>query len=592
MSETPFHPPWPFAFANDHAPESRSLLLSACLDMRRRCERYLASPKRQRLFARKEALLALEREYGTEYQNELLLSAHRAVLRTALAHARRSGAEARETGEMAAVLISLVGVSLESHPDFDSYDVMSALVKEQADKLAVLADSVREELRSMIHSGLVATSRHPETFAAMLQGMAEDLSDAEAVSIAAPLDEDLTSAMFDAADDAAIDRALADAPGRLEPLRAAYLEAKHSLDEIWDRMDLAEAFVIDPVDQLYRQRAGELGDPLALILAGQLVAECRVRVHGVRPRRADTSRVPPLPSIAVVGGRREFWHMVLFQILAQHGAIRDGGFVPGAIELLGALLERPARLTRVPVPRELEKCRTALAKRVAPFVRPQVLQAEGQILSAAALAAVPQELALAAVSMGLALSLAVDPATKEVGTEAQNKAVQRLIEEYLRPHAGEYIEFLHRCEVLRTAQAPGPAEEAPPVEEPALPPEAPAPAPLRVLPWFYVDEPGNPRSPRRRVELREEARLEDFTRFLGDRGIPPIVKPVSLLNALDFYLRMPLASRALLPQETVGLVPWPKLKRGRIRILAREEDGCLLFHIYARRDWQNTDLLK
>ncbi len=59
----------------------------------------------------------------------------------------------------------------------------------------------------------------------------------------------------------------------------------------------------------------------------------------------------------------------------------------------------------------------------------------------------------------------------------------------------------------------------------------------------------------------------------------------SLRHALEYFDSMTPLQRAMIPREPIGDRDWHKIKRGKHRILIREEDGRRLFHVYDRKDW-------
>jgi hypothetical protein len=88
-----------------------------------------------------------------------------------------------------------------------------------------------------------------------------------------------------------------------------------------------------------------------------------------------------------------------------------------------------------------------------------------------------------------------------------------------------------------------------------------------------------------------EGRDDAFAGFLRAQGTDIVVKPGSIVGALEYFRDMPAIDRALTPHETVGTQRWHKLKRGAQRIYVRFEDGKLFFHLYQRRDW-NPNAIK
>ena len=89
------------------------------------------------------------------------------------------------------------------------------------------------------------------------------------------------------------------------------------------------------------------------------------------------------------------------------------------------------------------------------------------------------------------------------------------------------------------------------------------------------------------VALPADQRAEAFAAFLRAHGVKALIKPASILGALEYFMTIPAILRATSPYEDLGPHRWHKLKRGALRIYVRiDESGRLLFHPYARKDWR------
>jgi hypothetical protein len=105
--------------------------------------------------------------------------------------------------------------------------------------------------------------------------------------------------------------------------------------------------------------------------------------------------------------------------------------------------------------------------------------------------------------------------------------------------------------------------------------------------WYYVPNPASAILAMAPVELRAEGREAVFSDFLLKQRVNLLIKPTSILKALDYFRNMPPMLRAVTPYDDLGNHRWHKLKRGRMRIYVRmESDGRMLFSLIFRRDWR------
>ncbi|OQW97076.1 MAG: hypothetical protein BWK77_02715 [Verrucomicrobia bacterium A1] len=611
-SKAAFFVPWPVAWSGSVDREARGALVAAYETARAREREFVDSPKRQRYFARMRALAAGEWAASGDLADAQIDDAHLRLWRRVARDAQRDGQiPALRLGDCILVTETF-SIMAEREGLLGPSSAVELLCDENSD-----LDWVASELREFLQRWPSVRFRHTpfrdlDSAMNLMRWMAEECPDRDLVALACPPDDILVDRMLESV------RAkpgwpieIADDPaGRIAVLRERRHRAYDEVSAGLARLDMATAFIRDSFMTALKDHIAT--DPFPVQMALSTLIRIGDAAHGiVSPAYSE----PPTLSremLRVISSGEDFWYMVLFQILARHGGVSGERLVDGVPALLDAMLSHPARLRRLPVKSGLEALRTAMARRILPALRGIPAPIGGPAIVGGA--ATPAEDVLWRSAFRIATAQLRATATG-VGRDEREKGTLALWVEWVEPFSDAVFAFLRRCHdvgarpgvsldasalaELRCGRIPlelQPDEDEDEEEDqPAVPqtmpvwveeeaPVAGTEAPA-VRTWLYVHEPGNPASSTTEVVVDPDRGGADFGEFMRHEGIPTVVKPLSVLNAIDHYLALPDDIRAVLPHEVIGTMSWPKLKRGRLRILLRKDGDRLLFHIYARRDW-------
>ena len=373
-------------------------------------------------------------------------------------------------------------------------------------------------------------------------------------------------------------------------------------EHIDDRLELGAEFLTEPAETLLP----ESQDTFTVVLTQYQLQKYRELLTPDTPStRRLADRYGELTYyMAYLACSPDFWHVVLCQWLAEFNGIT--GSPAELAEWVGPLLvnliEHPQKLRRLKVPRGAERARTWLAKRLAPYLvgaserRPGFIQAEladGCTPAMVVWAAADSLAELADVTLD-------DPLSTSFNNPRQQTVVAGLWESLFADNAEAILEQLAQQTLERLADEKAleeafsrfsgflEAEDAEEEPEDSVPPEDPR---WSVANWLYVANPGNPDgSAEPVVSSSDDDAGQVLDAYFRSRHIDPVIKTDSIANALRYYVDMPDAVRSLVPHENVEGESWSKLKRGKIRILARFGDlGKLQFHIYSRKDWRRRE---
>lgn len=598
-----FVQPWPVTFTSPSAARARRATLQAYLDSRRRVEAYLASPKSARVQARfREAVVA-----ATGLSEDLLQAeADLAHLRAFEDLAARVDARAEDLGPLLADFVHV-------HTGFGYYldlvgcplgDIEEAVLDAHADRTASCLAACRAALARLSASPtLTHFAVQPDVVVTFVDDAVTALSDRDLLLLAVPpADEIYELAIADGDLAARLDVWKASAQRRAGALRPLRAQAATDFRHMNERIALTQAFLLEPVERALRNDGNDL-DTLSFVALMEEIGRLKMRVLGVPRERQDLApRVPLQPAVyAGLALEEEFWYVVLFQIFARHGGVEGDRLRPWCLPLLANLLNHPSRLMRLPVDREGEKARTALARRVAPYLRGPDHPATRTLFTPDVVARAPAPQALRMAAEELTFGFRDREDVENLLNAEQRRVVEEAWQELIEPFVGDVLDFLARCDradgsplLLVDLHMPPPdvveAVERHIAEEPAEP--AVALPPIRkVHRWVMVADPAH--------EARQGSPLAwdsdqafDADAFFREHRIALGIPPESVLNALDYYETMQPVVRALLPHEPIGGHLWRKLKRGKARILVREHAGQLIFHAYQRKDWKSRGKLR
>jgi len=297
--------------------------------------------------------------------------------------------------------------------------------------------------------------------------------------------------------------------------------------------------------------------------------------------------------LSVFGTCPEVWYVVLQQLLAGCGGLKHDGFESWALSLLVDMVRHPATF-RKHRHSGADKAKSLLHRFVAPALIGFHPPLEETFCKLEELELLPPRHVLLLFAEHCADAFALEPDECDDSgcfRSAQQRAVAaKAISTFILPHLPAIVDRLIEDFGAEEGYVPSLDDLADfpfDFEPEELEWEVPAVTPVEEVVWHYLPNPANPRQ-RDELVLSADGGVGVLERYFRKKRVGTVVKSESILGALDYFREMPEASRILAPKESIGGDSWVKLKRGKLRILAREDDhGALLFHIYPRKVWKS-----
>lgn len=290
-----------------------------------------------------------------------------------------------------------------------------------------------------------------------------------------------------------------------------------------------------------------------------------------------------------------FWYIGLTSLLRSSGATLGYGLKKWAVELIAELLRHPKRLREMTVPNEGMRTRSVLIKWIAPVLKGHRGndQVAAKILE---LGPARSDHGLLVFAYHLAMASERPDGTIGYRNEDHRRTAVFFWTHLFGPAHAEILKWMadgiqeSSGVVAALDKETEPAAESiePADGDPvALPEEAERMAPGMPETWYYATNPAAASLNLVPVTMPYDDRYSVFSDFLRSQGIPTLIKPASILHALEFFRDMPSVMRAITRYDDIGTQRWHKMKRGALRIYVRiEPDGQLLFHLLPRRDWR------
>lgn len=363
---------------------------------------------------------------------------------------------------------------------------------------------------------------------------------------------------------------------------------------IGDRMQRMQEYVTQPITDVLE---GETSVPFPALLCWTYAMSSRTSLSPFHDG-TDVHRLVLRPDqdrfLRLVCSDWLFWYVGLTSILRQSGALGGDRLKSWGVDILAYTVLHPTKVLRMVVPKDAIQTRSVMAKRVAPALKGYhpyddlgaALREESENGAASTITLISVYLASMAVTTD--------------GRYEYRNAKHRQLVEYLwanaiGPHCEAILSWMaagvdlasDSCESVEAEIAALTAWHphiVPAEDETSRDTDQDQAQPIS---WFCVSD---PRSSRPVIaEFRPATDIADhaFADFLRQQKIKTVIKPGSIARALEFFRDMDDTIRAQTPYDDINGQRWHKLKRGAQRIYVRiESDGRLLFHPYARRDWQ------
>ncbi|MFH0908343.1 MAG: hypothetical protein V1929_06250 [bacterium] len=612
MSKKPrptFIQPWPMAFSSArYGAEHVSRALAGYAESRRRLQAWLASPKSLKIQTRFRA--AMVEWLGTG--DDLVYAESDLTLLSTVAKVFDL-ARARDVASSDALRDFLHWCGgIKYHIDrfgFDAIDAISALLDDDKDRERICLDQFRRSMTLTANSPLLtAFACNPDFIMELAEDFAPTLAPRDILLLVLPFSDDAAVLLLDVEDPAeSLDALLVEARHRMETLMPIFRDAAEGYNQIVHRVEMTETFLFETLDQALDPKKTAMDFHVFLLLAKMRTNMC-TQLRGLARKERERYTLADNMSdeaAGMISTSECFWYVALFQELARTDGISGDRLKPWVRPLLADMLNHPSKLIRMPVTREGEKTRTALSRHIAPYLRGPHHAGTRRLFTQAALDNAPDAQVLRMVAEEISLSN-MRPDTPFVPlNDDQSALIRQLWKQWSEPFMLENLDFLCRCtqaagqtvsifdlhlppepEVSRTIEQHLDLAED---DATPLPPEPAAPV-VRV--WHMVRDPGHGLAQAKILVWNDDSPGTDTSSWIREH-LPTLPIPAeSLTSALDYYASMSPVTRALLPHESISGFYWRKLKRGKARILVREEDSRMIFHAFPRKDWVSRGRLR
>jgi len=105
--------------------------------------------------------------------------------------------------------------------------------------------------------------------------------------------------------------------------------------------------------------------------------------------------------------------------------------------------------------------------------------------------------------------------------------------------------------------------------------------------WFYLSNPRHNVDEIESIYMYGESTFASIDKIIRENGLEGIVKTGSVVSALEYFDEMSDDEKIHFDKVKIEDQLWYKIKRGKLRILARAMyDGALIFNIYPRKNWK------
>jgi len=105
--------------------------------------------------------------------------------------------------------------------------------------------------------------------------------------------------------------------------------------------------------------------------------------------------------------------------------------------------------------------------------------------------------------------------------------------------------------------------------------------------WFYLSNPKHNVDDIESIYTYGESTFVSIDKIIRENGLEGIVKTGSVVSALEYFDEMPADEKIHFDKVKIEDQLWYKIKRGKLRILARTiDEDALIFNIYPRKNWK------
>lgn len=449
--------------------------------------------------------------------------------------------------------------------------------------------------------------KHRAKLAAELAGhLADVCTESEILSMLDPIENDDVSDQIETMDSETLAVFEERQKERLASLEADLEQAEATVNEITDRLSMANEFTTEPfLNKSFFPGMGDTNDAPGSF-EGSLFPRMMAFLVTVEYTRAiiPIDRLTPEPPpdalknlVGIMAVDKYFWNVILCQMCDDCDALRKHQFADWFHSLFQQLIEHPKHFSRLSVSPDVMRARSLFSKSLVPVMLGHDRTGCQSWLDNARQSKEPN-MALDVYASYLALSVSKRQADGADLDGDVSRSLFILWKKYCLPVMERILLEIRnaiiekRYIILGAADSPDATPSKSNADNDKLADslsclEALEPA-GQEMEWFYVRRPEYGIRDAEPVPELDDNKINDW---LWDQDIKTIVKPESVINALNYYCSLPPITRAMTPKETVGHESWDKMKRGKLRILARLESGNkLFFHLYPRKEWEYKNL--
>lgn len=585
-----FHPMslWPIVFMNDENRVTVERAVSAIIETRKRVTHYMEKRKKQNFYKQYKAAKDHSNEMFQELGEEAVALSQKEIFCKIAVWADENNVSRQEC-VCAAIVAMKFALRRMKTKDFC---LLAGKYAEEWD------ESQRKKITDIIKCHL------PKTKSWLLDEYGRESPIPNiADMLCSNCNDDQYFSMIDPCDDAEILSGVVESgplekqlsPESIEQSRIYVKELKKELRKasaiekaLREKLEMTVMHLTEPLDKAW-QLQSKTGDLFVFVLcnleklfySNMIFADHYEKNEALETRSAIAT---------LTGASPQFWQIVLVQLLTDTGGIVEDKFASWVSPFFASLTKHPLKIKRQKLPPEAIKAQAVFAKLVAPYLKgyhPKNLDC----FNLDKLSLLEPNKYLQLISLYFACK--ISKAELLPDNSDDKHVIYHLFDKIIVPNLESIINWMYegltdasgdkRSNVALDVwleplcqNAPDEIKEHQEAAVVGIEPEEPET-------WYYVHNPENGASVSDPVTF---CNVEGLNGYFKKHGIATIIKPESILNALVYYKRMASKIRSVMPQELCGHEGWHKIKRGKLRILARldKKDG-LFFHIYPRKEW-------
>jgi len=584
---------WPVIFLSQEDQESIKTALSAIIETRKRVAAYLEKRKKQRFDSQYKAAFAQKDEILKDLGEEIIALSHKEIILNIISLADANKVERKRivTATLGAINRAMAGFTPNSVKHLHTGWYLEHQNATDNKKLIVQIKDILARQDRVILAG-------PDTYLVdkIIRNLCDNCTCNQLISLIIPCED---GEIFDAVTESGplkkqlLKESVEQDRKYAKALNDEYYRAKKSYDDLKEKIAMSEMWLTEPLENVIARVAS---NKLDFLVESLCVIEKTTCSKVMSAEFADANLKEVFKNLIenyslFIGSSVHLWRIFLVQILAETGGIIGNMLAPWVHSLIDFLVKHPLKIKKVKMPIDADKAKAVFAKLGAHYLKgyhPDE-QCMGNTDKWGQHETEPNSY-LQAVSVYFASVMTNNPVTSPDNAERQN-VINDLFQKIIIPNIESIIRWMHECATNATA-------DGQPIQtfdelvkpfvidgsEPQQESQALEVEEIKLKTWYYVHNPEHGMTVSEPVVFSNSEELEGYFR---KHRVDAVIKPESIMNALAQYKLTPQSIRAIMPQEYCGREGWHKIKRGKLRILARlDEKEQLYFHLYPRKEWE------